>query len=62
VPKGQTVSAKQNGDRDLEVTYKLKGKTLQTDRWEISADGKTLTDTVTYPGESKQEVEVYDRQ
>ena len=46
----------------MELTYKLKGKTTETDRWELSADGKTLTDTITYPGESKQEVDVFDRQ
>ena len=34
---------------------------LQTDHWEVS-DGKTLTNTVTYPGVDKQEVDVYERQ
>ena len=61
-PKGMTVSGKSVDDHNMELTYKLKGKTLETDRWELSGDGKTLTDTVDYPGESKQEVDVYDRQ
>jgi hypothetical protein len=62
VPKGETVSAKQTGDRGLELTSNLKGKTLETDRWELSEDGKSLTNTITYPGEAKQEVDVYDRE
>ena len=46
----------------MELIYKLKGETTETNRWELSADGKTLTQTVTYPGVSKPEVGVYDRQ
>jgi len=49
-------------DRTMELTYKLNGKTTETDRWELSADGKTLTDTVNYPGVDKQEVDVFERQ
>jgi hypothetical protein len=62
VPKGTTVSAKKIGDHNMELTYKLKGKTTETDKWELSADGKTLTQTVTYPGVSKPEIDVYDRE
>jgi hypothetical protein len=62
VPKDTTVSGKRIDDHNLELTYKRKGKTTETDRWELSADGKTLTDTVTYPGQSKPEVDVFDRQ
>ena len=62
VPKGLTVSGKEIDAHNMELTYKLKGKTNETDRWELSADGKTLTDTVNYPGESKQEVDVFERQ
>ena len=46
----------------MELTYKLKGKTTETDRWELAADGKSLTDSIIYPGVSKQEVDVFDRQ
>ena len=46
----------------MELIYKLNGKTNETDYWEVSADGKTLTDTITYPGVDKQEVDVYDRE
>ena len=62
VAKGTTVSGKAIDDHTVELTYKLKGKTVETDKWELSADGKTLTDTVNYSGVSKAEVDVFDRQ
>jgi hypothetical protein len=62
VAKGTTVSGKSIDAHTMELTYKLKGKTTETDRWELSADGKTLADTVNYPGENKVEVDVYERQ
>lgn len=62
IAAGTTVSAKSIGPSKLELTYKLKGKTIETDTWEASADGKTLTDTINYSGESKPEVDVFDRQ
>jgi len=61
VAKGTTVSASKTGDA-MELTYKLKGKTTETDRLEVSSDGKMLTQTVTYAGVSKPEVDVYDRE
>jgi hypothetical protein len=62
VAKGTTVSGNSIDAHTMELTYKLKGKTTETDRWELSADGKTLNDTVNYPGQSKTEVDVYERQ
>jgi hypothetical protein len=62
VPPGMTVTAKKIDDHNMELTYKLKGKTIETDKYEVSADGKTLTQTATYPGVSKSEVDVYDRE
>jgi hypothetical protein len=62
VAKGTAVSAKQIDDHNIELTYKLKGKTTSTERYELSTDGKMLTATVTYAGVSKPEVQVYDRQ
>ena len=62
VPKGTTVSGKQIDERTLELTYKLNGKTTETDHRELSADGKTLTDSVIYTGVDKKEVDVFDRQ
>jgi hypothetical protein len=62
VANGTTISGKQIDDHNIELTYKLKSKARETDRWVLSADGRTLTDTVSYPGQSKQEVDVFDRQ
>jgi len=62
VPKGMTVTAKKAGDHSMELTYKLKGKTTETDKLELAADNKTLTQTITYAGVSKPEVDVYDRE
>ena len=61
VPKGMTVTAKKTDDHSMELTYSLKGKTVETDKCEVSADRKTLTQTVTYPGVSKPEIDIYDR-
>jgi len=62
VPKGTTVSGKSIDAHTMELTSKLKGKTTETDRWELSADGKTLSDTINFSGESKPEVDVCERQ
>jgi hypothetical protein len=62
VAPGTTISAKQDGDNKMELTYKLKGKVTETDAWELSSGGKTLTETITFPGENKQEVDVFDRE
>ncbi len=62
VAAGTTVSAKSTGADKMELTYKLKDKVTETDTWVLSADGKTLTNTVMFSGESKPEVDVYDRQ
>ena len=62
MPKGTTVSGKSIDAQTIELTSKLKGKTTETDRWELSADGKTLTDTINFSGESKPEVDVFERQ
>ena len=62
VPPGMTVSAKKIDDHSMELTSKLKGKTIETDKYEVSADGKTLTQTVTYAGVSKPEIDVWNRE
>jgi len=62
VAKGVTVTAKKIDDHSMELTYKLKGKTTETDKYEVSADGKTLTQTVTYAGVSKPEIDIWDRE
>ena len=62
VPKGMSVTGSKVDDHTIELTYNLKGKTIETHRWEVSAGGKTLTETVTYSGVSKPEIDVYDRE
>jgi hypothetical protein len=62
VPKSTTVSGKSIDAHTMELTSRLKGKTTETDRWELSADGKTLTDTINFSGESKPEIDVFERQ
>ena len=62
VPKCTTVSGKSIDAHSMELTSKLKGKTTETDRWELSADGKTLSDTINFSGESKPKVDVFERQ
>jgi len=62
VAKGSTVSARRIDERTIEITYKLKGKTTEVDRYEVSSDGKTVTDTINFAGLEKSEVDVYDRQ
>lgn len=62
VAEGTTVSAKRIDEGIIELTYKLNGKLVSTDRMKLSDDAKTLTTTVTFPGVAKEEIEVHDRQ
>ncbi|PZR70612.1 MAG: hypothetical protein DLM73_17425 [Chthoniobacterales bacterium] len=62
VAEGTTMSGKEIDAHKIELAYKLKGKATETDRWEVSADGKMLTNTITYPGVSKSEIDAFDRQ
>jgi hypothetical protein len=63
---GDTWSIKTTGPSSWESTNELAGKvtnkSTETDKYEVSADGKTLTQTVTYSGVSKPEIDVYDRE
>jgi hypothetical protein len=61
VAKGTTVTSKKMGDH-IQMTSKLNGKTTQTETFALSSDGKRLTDTISYSGVSKPEVDVYDRE
>ena len=59
---GATTASKRIDERTIEITDKLKDQIMDTRRLEVSADGKTLTDTFTFPGVEKKEVDVYGRQ
>ena len=62
VAKGTTVSGKKIDDHTVELTTKLKGKTLYVEHMKLSANGKTLTSTLHFPGVAKTETDVYERQ
>jgi hypothetical protein len=62
VAEGSTASGKRIDQRTIEVSNKLEGKLVSTDRTELSEDGKTLTTTTSYPGVAKPETIVYERQ
>ena len=61
VAKGTTVSGKKIDDHNFQLTYRLNGKVNQTSRWMVSPNGKSVTATNSYPGESKAQVDAYDR-
>ena len=60
VAPGATTSGKLINEHTIELTDKLKDKVMDTLHSEVSADGKTLTTTVTYPGVEQKEVDVYE--
>ena len=62
VSPGATTSGKRIDEHVVELTDKLQDKVVDTQRLEVSADGKTLTATVSYPGVEQKELDVYARQ
>ncbi len=62
VAPGSTTAGKHSDDGTLELYYKVKDKLYVTEHLELSADGKTLTSTISYPGIEKKEIHVYARQ
>ena len=54
-------SGRRVDNRTLEITDKLKGKTIAREQLELSPDLKTLTMTVHQPGKDKPNVLVFDR-
>ena len=60
-PAGMTISAKMAGPRKFEAVTKAGGKALDTETWEVSADGKTFTYTEKDAGEDKAQVTVLDK-
>ena len=61
VPAGLTLSAKMSGPRKIEAVTKAGGKALDTETWEVSADGKTFTYTEKDAGEDKAQIYVLDK-
>ena len=62
VPKGTTALAKRLGPRSIRTTGKRDGKELDMTDWEISPDGKVLTQTEHDAGVEKATISVFDRQ
>lgn len=60
--QGITFSARKSAAGDLELTDKYLGKVVATERFQLSADGRTLTQTVSTPGKRTPNVMVFDRQ
>jgi len=60
--EGAAFSARRLGAGDIELTDKYQGKVVATERLTLSADGKTLTQTVSAPGKRRPNVLVYVRQ
>jgi hypothetical protein len=61
-PKGYTSSAHRVNEQTLQVTDKVNGKLINTQRIELSPDHKTLTITISNPGQSKPNIQVFDRE
>jgi hypothetical protein len=62
VAKGTTMSGKRVNANTVEITGKLKGKVQYTEQLKLSKNGKTLTATLHFPGQTKPEVDVYERE
>ncbi len=61
-PAGLTVSAHRADERTIETKEKVNDKEVDTQRIELSPDGKTLTFTVSRPNRKKPEVQVLERE
>jgi hypothetical protein len=62
VAPGSASSGHRVNEHTLDVTDKVKGDVIDTTRFAVSADGKTLTLTVHEKGQSKPLVFVYERE
>jgi hypothetical protein len=60
VPDGLTLSATKLGPRSIELTEKMKGKVIFRGRITISADGKTMTEVGSTPGNEPERL-VYNK-
>ncbi|MGA8442955.1 MAG: hypothetical protein WB762_15835 [Candidatus Sulfotelmatobacter sp.] len=59
---GSTSSIRRVNEHVLEMTYKINGKVLYTQKIELSSDLKTLTVTRLIVGESEPNIRVFERQ
>ena len=59
---GYTSSSHRMNPDSFELVDKISGKKLNTQKFELSADRKTLTVTGSVPGQSKPNIQVFDRE
>jgi hypothetical protein len=62
LPEGYATSGRRMTGESVELTDKIKGKVLDTQQVELSADGKTLTVTTHIPGRTKPNIQVFERE
>jgi hypothetical protein len=62
VPSGYASSAQRASDRSLTITDKIGNKVLDTQQIEVSPDGKTMTITLSIPGRTKPNIQVFSRE
>jgi hypothetical protein len=55
-------SAQRPNEKTVELTDKIDGKVVDTQKMSVSEDGKTLTVTISVPGRSEPNILVFDRQ
>jgi hypothetical protein len=60
--QGLTASGRRQGERAMEVTDNIAGKGLDTQAFELSRDGKTLTMNVHRAGQATPDVIVFERE
>lgn len=61
-PAGYTGSAHRVNEHTIEITDKVKDKHIDTQRMEVSPDGKTLTCTIFIPNREKPQIQVLERE
>jgi hypothetical protein len=62
LPAGYATSGKRVSGQAVELTDKIGSKFYDTQEIEVSPDGKTLTITTRVPGQTKPNIEVFDRE
>ena len=62
MPKDFMMSAKKTGARTIDFSEKMGGKTMYSDIFTVSADGKTLTDDSGAAGSTERMKIIYDKQ
>ncbi len=61
-PAGYTSSIHRINTQTLLMTDKVNGKLFDTQKIELSPDGKTLTISTSFPGRTKPNIQVFDRE